>query len=109
MQIIVAPADINVNGSQSVTVVCVAKGLPPPHITWMRNGNPLENTSMHIIRERMEERAGVGVVTVGTLEMCPALGGEYSCKALNPYTSMNLSFTVSIPGDQFYVNLVSIN
>lgn len=94
VQIIVAPADVNVNGSQSVTVACVAKGVPHPNITWLHNGNPVGNSSMHIIRERVEDRGVAGMVTVGTLELCPALMGEYTCMAHNLFMSTNVSFTV---------------
>ena len=101
MQIIVAPADIIVNTSQSVSVMCVANGLPLPRIVWLRNGILITNSSMHTSRERYEDRAGVGPIVVGTLEICPsAAGGEYTCRAQSMYSSMDASFAVNTPGMQ---------
>lgn len=95
-----APADMTVNTSQSVSVMCVGKGLPPPKIVWLKNGYPIMNSSLHTIRERYEDRADVGSVVVGTLEICPgaAAGGEYTCRAQNMYTSVDTSFAVNSPG-----------
>ncbi len=100
VQIMMAPPDMTVNASQTVSFACVATGLPPPHITWLRDGTPIKNSSLHVIQERREQRAEVGTVVVGTLEICPVIGGVYSCLAQNEYTSRNISFTVAIPGKQ---------
>ena len=90
---------MTLNVSQTILVMCVAKGLPQPNITWLRNGNPIMNNSLHTVRERYEKRDGMGTVVVGTLEICPdAAGGQYSCRAQNEYTFTDAPFIVTIPG-----------
>ncbi|KAA8585674.1 hypothetical protein FQN60_004368 [Etheostoma spectabile] len=66
------------NTTQSVTILCPAQGLPPPKISWTKDGAPLQHTSriswdisggLHILQPRAFDR------------------GQYKCTAANIHGS----------------------
>lgn len=100
VHILVPPADLEVDtetSSHIIAVLCAATGSPPPHITWLRNGHPINNNSVQLTRERMETKLGVNLV-VGTLEICGRAGGQYTCRAQNQYTTAEVSFIIATSG-----------
>ena len=44
-----------VNEADPVTFTCSATGIPPPEITWMRNGVPFSNTRVTLSNPTMPE------------------------------------------------------
>ena len=73
-----------------VTLTCEARGVPPPTLTWMKDGQPL---SLHrnLLLDGQETRLQLPDVT-------PSDAGLYSCVASNQAGSSTKSFNLTVLG-----------
>ena len=74
-----------VNETDPVTFTCSATGIPPPEITWIRNGVPFSNTRVTLSNPTMPELYSTdGVSRNLTLaNTVDADSGTYTCVASN--------------------------
>ncbi|XP_061680955.1 hemicentin-1 isoform X2 [Syngnathoides biaculeatus] len=74
----------------SVTLQCHSDGVPPPSVTWHKDGQPLEES----IRQRV---LGSGSLQIAFVQ--PGDTGRFTCTAANAAgtTSLEMSLTVQIP------------
>lgn len=74
----------------SVTLQCQADGLPPPAVTWHKDGQPL--------RESVRQRA----LSSGALQIAfvhPADTGRYTCIAANAAGTVSLEISLSVQSE----------
>lgn len=83
-----------------VTLTCEAHGVPPPTLTWMKDGQPL---SLHrnLLLDGEETRLQLPDVT-------PSDEGLYSCVASNQAGSSTKSFNLTVFGKNCLFELLSI-
>lgn len=79
-----------------VTLTCEARGVPPPTLTWMKDGQPL---SLHrnLLLDGEETRLQLP-------DVAPSDGGLYSCVASNQAGSSTKSFNLTVFGKTVYLN-----
>ena len=89
------PAQTNyqVNMENNVTFICVATGVPPPSITWFRNGTELNKTTDHRVILGQLSNPVSDENMVYTVNRTLILGlsedgdsGSYECMASNDAT-----------------------
>ena len=73
-----------------VTLTCEARGVPPPTLTWLKDGQPL---SLHrnLLLDGRETRLQLP-------DVAPSDGGLYSCVASNQAGSSTKSFNLTVLG-----------
>lgn len=71
---------IKVTESSELALECSAKGIPPPKITWQKNGRPLQND---------ENRLSITNTTTKD-------SGRYTCEAKNEAGSAFADFVVDV-------------
>lgn len=78
-----------VQGS-SVTLTCEARGVPPPTLSWLKDGQPL---SLHrnLLLDGQETRFLLS-------DVGPSDGGLYSCVASNQAGSSTKTFNLTVLG-----------
>nr|XP_054608122.1 hemicentin-1 isoform X2 [Nothobranchius furzeri] len=79
--------------SNPVTLTCDATGIPPPSLTWLKNGHPIENSDsleMHIF-------SGGSKLQIARLQFPD--GGTYTCVASNMEGTAHKSYhlTLQVP------------
>ncbi|XP_048833472.1 hemicentin-1 isoform X1 [Brienomyrus brachyistius] len=79
--------------SNPVTFVCDASGIPPPSLTWLKNGRPIENTEsleLHIL-------SGGGKLQIARSQLSD--GATYTCVASNVEgkAQKNYHLTIQVP------------
>ena len=83
-----------VNETDTVTFECSATGIPPPTITWLRNGMELNNTTnshvtvddpmeMDFTRDNDGEIVSVVTLTLNLINTTDDDSGTYTCVATN--------------------------
>ena len=83
-----------VNETDTVTFECSATGIPPPTITWLRNGKELndttnsrvtvgDSTEMDFTRDNDGETVSVVTHTLNLVNTTDGDSGMYSCMATN--------------------------
>jgi len=72
---------IKVMAGANVTLECAANGVPPPRLTWLKDGVALELEDGSWRPGPRYERSGHGSLTIRQLE--PADRGAYQCRAEN--------------------------
>uniref|UniRef100_A0A8C9R6U4 Hemicentin-1 n=1 Tax=Scleropages formosus TaxID=113540 RepID=A0A8C9R6U4_SCLFO len=70
------PSERSVILHKSVTLQCVANGIPAPGITWLKDGRPVTSTNSHL---KLESAGRVLEIVKATLEDA----GRYTCVATN--------------------------
>ncbi|XP_045772265.1 Down syndrome cell adhesion molecule-like protein Dscam2 [Maniola jurtina] len=87
-------------GGGSVALRCVAAASPPPRVTWLLDGHPLEHYLPHHRYSISEEASTQGEV-VSTLNVTATTasdGGRYSCRASNALGAVDHSARLNIYG-----------
>ncbi|XP_023810079.1 hemicentin-1 isoform X2 [Oryzias latipes] len=79
--------------SNSVSFACDASGIPPPNLSWLKNGQPIENSEsleMHI-------SSGGSKLQIARLQLSD--GGTYTCVASNVEGKARKSYhlTIQVP------------
>ena len=82
-----------------VTLTCEARGVPPPTLTWMKDGQPL---SLHrnLLLDGQETRLQLP-------DVAPSDAGLYSCVASNQAGSSTKSFNLTVLGRFIYFTSIS--
>ncbi|XP_047544932.1 Down syndrome cell adhesion molecule-like protein Dscam2 [Vanessa atalanta] len=84
----------------SVALRCIAAASPPPRITWLLDGQPLDHYLAHH-RYSISEEASVQGEVVSILNLTSATaadGGRYTCHASNPLGAVEHSARLNIYG-----------
>ena len=88
LQFVVLPEDVRIRQGVSHVINCLARGTPPPVVTWQRSGveidaplNILPNNSLVINNARIED------------------SGFYACVAENDRGKIMKDFTVMVLGE----------
>lgn len=81
----------------SVTLTCEARGVPPPTLSWLKDGQPL---SLHrnLLLDGQETRFLLS-------DVGPSDGGLYSCVASNQAGSSTKTFNLTVLGISFLLRL----
>lgn len=84
-----------------VTLTCEARGVPPPTLTWMKDGQPL---SLHrnLLLDGQETRLQLP-------DVAPADAGLYSCVASNQAGSSTKSFNLTVLGNPTTSSIYRVN
>ncbi len=91
-------AVVNVDVGASGVVLCVARGIPTPEITWFQDGVEIQNGSMNfnIVNSPFNDTDDT---IQSFLELCPVEAGNagtYTCQALNMYGNQTAMFEVVV-------------
>ncbi|KAK5869646.1 hypothetical protein PBY51_024348 [Eleginops maclovinus] len=78
--------------SNPVTFACDATGIPPPSLTWLKNGRPIENS------ESLEMHIFAGGSKLQIARSHVADSGTYTCVASNVEGKARKSYNLSIQG-----------
>ncbi|XP_071342317.1 hemicentin-1 isoform X2 [Trachinotus anak] len=70
------PAERSVVLHKPISLGCISSGIPPPSITWLKNGRPVDTTQEHL---KLESAGRTLKVTEARLED----SGKYTCLATN--------------------------
>ena len=84
--------------THSISLVCLASGIPPPNITWSRKGEgDISNSSESVILSRVVNATHVTseftLVATGQQDT-----GQYNCLADNGIGTDNVSFHLQVVG-----------
>lgn len=97
-QVVLYPQSGEVIVGRNVVLVCVARGVPVPSITWVKGSTTLNNDSRVTIQEG--ELTEIGVTFVRSiLEICSTSesdSGQYLCIADNGIGNNTANFVLSI-------------
>ena len=83
----------------SVMLECHVTGVPPPSVTWQRNGDVIDVTSADYAVTQIS-----GTCCLKIKRAAPQHAGQYTCKATNPAGSATTSATVSVICESNYHN-----
>lgn len=92
------PKEYIIAVDKPITLPCEADGLPPPDITWHRDG--------YAITESVRQR----ILTSGALQIAfaqPDDTGQYTCMAANVAGSSSTSTKLTVHGRWFNINYFS--
>ncbi|CAH0727697.1 unnamed protein product, partial [Brenthis ino] len=84
----------------SVALRCIAAASPPPRISWLLDGHPLDHYLAHH-RYSISEEASIQGEVVSILNVTSASaadGGRYTCRAANPLGAVEHSARLNIYG-----------
>ncbi|XP_047443825.1 hemicentin-1 isoform X2 [Mugil cephalus] len=70
------PAERSVVLQKSISLECISSGIPPPSITWLKDGRPVDTTKEHL---KLESVGRTLTITEARLED----SGKYTCLATN--------------------------
>ncbi|MGH0131433.1 UNVERIFIED_CONTAM: hypothetical protein FKN15_007170, partial [Acipenser sinensis] len=88
-----APQDLSVLQNRQVILECKSDAVPPPSLTWLKDGEPLQNPRTEkyyankLSRECMTQRGSFTLLPNGALQIARAKledAGTYMCVAQNP-------------------------
>ena len=103
MTILLFPVNTNSSVGDAILFTCTAAGIPPPEITWLKDGLPLMNDLSNVTESRLSNNSGhftVSVLTLCDLELSDS--SEYSCIASHNISSGIetdvRSFTLEVQG-----------
>jgi hemicentin len=82
--------------NHSRTLDCPVVGVPPPVITWFKDGLPLTHVDMTRVRLRMDGRK------LEFLSTTVADAGVYECRAENEAGSDSIRYELKVYGVQLY-------
>ena len=94
-----APNDTSLYVGETLTLSCVAYGLPLPTITWMRGDQPLD--ALFLLHESEIVTTHVTFVR-STLQLCSLRltdEDQYVCTAANNFSSASETFTLRMKGN----------
>ncbi|KAK7889294.1 hypothetical protein WMY93_024854 [Mugilogobius chulae] len=70
------PAERSVVLQKSISLECISSGIPPPSITWLKDGRPLDTSKEHL---KLDSAGRLLKITKARLED----SGKYTCLATN--------------------------
>jgi len=104
--ILVYPEDIFLPVNSTVSLVCIAFGVPVPSVVWSQNGSDLTSNSSHFqVEERQFEKRGL-YMAKSVLHVCGfslLLEGMYSCTANNSIREVSITTKVSLKGENHHM------
>ena len=80
----VSSTDIAVAVGETLSIPCTASGIPPPEITWLKNGQPLPEGSFNVTKNMFANDSSH--FTLSVLHLCQLQledTDSYSCRASN--------------------------
>ncbi|EDW40111.1 GL21302 [Drosophila persimilis] len=89
---LVGPSPKTVREGDTVTLDCVANGVPKPQIKWLRNGEELDLNDLD---------SRFSIIGTGSLQISSAEdidSGNYQCRASNTVDSLDAQATVQVQG-----------
>lgn len=86
------PKFIQIKTGEKLTIECMAKGHPPPKITWLRDGKVLSNKDGYDIK--IDEKTGhsIFVILQGTVKHA----GKYECRVENQYGTHSAEINIDV-------------
>uniref|UniRef100_A0A3Q3ALP3 Hemicentin 1 n=1 Tax=Kryptolebias marmoratus TaxID=37003 RepID=A0A3Q3ALP3_KRYMA len=85
-----SPVEVNVLVGKSVTLECESNAVPPPVITWFKNGRAVsESANLHILAEGQ-------ILEIKHSELQVSDTGQYVCMASNVAGQVNKNFHLNI-------------
>ena len=86
------PKFIQIKTGEKLTIECMAKGHPPPKITWLRDGKVLTNKDGYDIK--IDEKTGhsIFVISQGTVKHA----GKYECRVENQYGTHSAEINIDV-------------
>ncbi|XP_055921391.1 neogenin isoform X1 [Eupeodes corollae] len=91
---LVGPSPKTVKEGDTVTLDCVANGMPKPQIRWLRNGEELD---LNIFPSDLDSR--FSILGTGSLQISAAEdidSGNYQCRASNTVDSLDAQATLQV-------------
>ena len=88
------PKSVQVKTGEKLTVECIAKGHPPPKISWLRDGKVLTNKDGYDIK--MDQATGQSTFILPNATMKQA--GKYECKVENQYGVQTSELDIDVLG-----------
>lgn len=92
---------------------CIVSGLPIPTVTWLKNGNPLENDDSTSIQESFIMEAGTTSInsTLILSGLTVKDNGHYVCRAENYLARVDMAkgYTLTVKGYSFIANPQVVN
>lgn len=102
-EIVIAPADTDVEVGNTAIFTCVAVSTPAPVMSWGRNGVLLSNESNPRTSVYFDTINQSGLMfTVATLELCGVAvndSGEYTCTASEGGVNTSVYFSLYVTGE----------
>jgi len=86
------PKFIQIKTGEKLTIECMAKGHPPPKITWLRDGKVLSNKDGFDIRA--DEKSGHSIFIIPTATVKHA--GKYECRVENQYGTHTAEINIDV-------------
>ena len=94
-QIIEAPQDQVVHEGEAACFSCRVHGVPPPHVAWFFDGDPISDSEIY----RFDSRPDEGRHTLHIPEAFPEDGGVYTVRVQNEHGSCEASATLTVEGE----------
>ena len=100
------PENVTVISPDDATLSCVADGVPPPSIQWIRQDIMMEvppfgvvdgNTTIITIEESMTDRTTTSMITFFGTQ--PPFAAEYACRASNLLASVEAVGVLTVHGE----------
>ena len=82
----------------SVSLKCLASGIPPPHFSWTLDGSPLLATERYLLGQQQQD-GGQVVAHLNISHVRVEDGGNYKCAAENRLGRVEHSASLHIYGD----------
>ena len=103
VRVLLYPEDNTTTTSDSIVFACIATGVPPPDIIWLKDSVQLSNELSNITESRFSNDSGyftLSVLTLCDLELSDS--GQYSCVASNNISTGQVTdsrdFTLEVQG-----------
>ena len=103
-----SPTDTEVVIATNVTVLCVARGVYQPTVTWRKGPETLNSSSGLTVSERTEANNSVVHSSLLISVFTRSDAGRYSCDVDNTIRNDSTSFELILLG-KFYILLMNVN